>query len=270
MNRFLNLVIVITFIGLTSVALFAVPQQDACGDPCGKPTAWDEFNKFELKMTVPKEPGYSFWKGTFGKESLDIQIDVEVLGRQEITKGQIFMVGGRVLATRGPITEPGYEIDAAGCASLEQELVVRLLGARITLREPQEIKGTRKIDYKNRKRESSLPHRAHRVLFQLRWSVSGDVNVVAANVVEYQLRLTAAGTGKPCRSGGEYMANFDGRLLKIASAKIEDSMPLGGWNLFGVGNQTRPRATVQPLITVPRQLPLHTKRLPHPKEDCRR
>jgi hypothetical protein len=39
------------------------------------------------------------------------------------------MVGGRVLATRGPATEPGYEIDALDAPLLEQELVFRLLGA---------------------------------------------------------------------------------------------------------------------------------------------
>jgi hypothetical protein len=232
MNRFLNLVIVITFIGLTSVALFAAPQQDACGDPCGKPTAWDEFNKFELKMTMPREPGYSFWKGTFDKESLDIQINVEVSDGKKITKGQIFMVGGRVLATRGPVTEPGYEIDALDAPILEQELVVRLLGAALPLG-PQEIKGARKIDYKNEKTGIQFATPSAQGFISAPWSVSGDVNVVAPNVIEYQLRLTAAGTGNPAGRGGEYMANFDGRLLKIASAKIEDSMPLGGWNLFG-------------------------------------
>lgn len=98
MKKLLNLVIVITLTWLISGALFAAPQKDACEAPCGKPTAWDEFNKFELKMTVPKEPGYSSWKGTFDKQSLDIQINVEVLDGKKVTKGKILMVGGRVLA----------------------------------------------------------------------------------------------------------------------------------------------------------------------------
>ena len=237
MNKLLNLV-VITLVWLTSGVLFAAPQQDACEDPCGKPTAWDDFNKFELKMTVPNEPGYSFWKGTFDKESLDIQIDVEVWDGKKITKGQIYMVGGRFLATRGPVTEPGYEIDALDAPILEQELVVRLLGAALP-RGPQEIKGVRKIDYKNEKTGIQFATPSAQGFISAPWSVSGDVNVVAPNVIEYRLRLAAAGTGNPAGRGGEYAANFDGHLFKIASAKIEDSMPLGGWNLSGVGVQTR-------------------------------
>jgi len=238
MNRALSFVVTTFLIGLSCVTLSGASPQDTCGDPCGKPTAWNEFNKFELKMTTPKEPGYSSWKGTFDKESLDIQIYVEVSDGKRITKGQIVMVGGRVLATRGPVTEPGYEIDALDAPVLEQELVFRLLGAALP-NGPEEIKGVRKIDYRSEKTGIQFATPSAQGFISAPWRVSGDVNVVAPNVIEYQLRLTAAGTGNPAGQGGEYAANFDGRLFKIASAKIDDSMPLGGWNLFGVGVQTR-------------------------------
>ena len=238
MNRVLNFVVVIILTWLSCVTLCGASPEDKCGDPCGKPTAWDEFNKFELKMTVPKEPGHSSWKGTFDKESLDIQIDVEIWDGKKITKGQILMVGGRVLATRGPVTEPGYEIDALDAPVLEQELIFRLLGAALP-NGPEEIKGVRKIDYKSEKTGIQFATPSAQGFISAPWRVSGDVNVVAPNVVEYHLRLTAAGTGNPTGRGGEYAANFDGRLLKVPSAKIDDSLPLGGWNLFGVGVQTR-------------------------------
>ena len=213
--------------------------EDKCGDPCGKPTAWDEFNKFELKVTGPKEPGYSFWKGTFDKESLDIQIDVEVWDGKKITKGQMFMIGGRVLVTKGPVTEPGYEIDALDAPVLEQELVFRLLGAALPSG-PDKINGVRKINYKSEKTGIQFATPSAQGFISAPWRVTGDVKIVAPNVIEYRLRLTAAGTGHP--TGGEYEANFVGRLSKVASAKINDSMPLSGWNLFGVGVQTRNEA----------------------------
>jgi hypothetical protein len=238
MNRALNLVVIIFLICLSSATLYGGSPEDKCGDPCGRPTTWDEFNKIDLKMTVPKEPGYSSWRGTFDKESLDIQIDVEISDGKKITKGQIFMVGGRVLVTRGPVTEPGYEIDALDAPVLEQELVFRLLGAALPSG-PEEIKGLRKIDYRSEKTGIQFATPSAQGFISAPWSVSGDVNVVAPNDVEYQLWLTAAGTGDPASRSKEYVVNFSGRLSKVASAKINDSMPLTGWNLFGVGVQTR-------------------------------
>ena len=238
MKKLLNLVVVITFTWLISGALFAAPQKDACEDPCGKPTAWDEFNKFELKMTVPKEPGYSSWKGTFDKQSLDIQINVEVTDGKKVTKGKILMVGGRVLATQGPIAEPGYEIDALDAPILEQELVSRLLGAALP-NGPEGTQGMREIDYKSEKTGIQFATPSAQGFISAPWHVSGDVTVLAPNVVEYQLSLTAAGTGNSAGKGAEYTANFEGRLSKVAGAKIDDSMLLDGWNLFGVGVQNR-------------------------------
>jgi len=238
MNKLLNLVVVITLTSLASGTLFATPQQDACEDPCGKPTAWDEFNKFELKMTVPKQPGYSSWKGTFDKPSLDIQITVEVSDGKKITKGKILMVGGRVLATQGPIAEPGYEIDTLDAPILEQELVSRLLGAALP-NGPEGTKGMRKIDYKSEKAGIQFATPSAQGFISAPWHVSGEVNVLAHDEVEYQLRLTAAGTGNSAGQGGEYTANFEGHLSKVAGARIDDSMPLDEWNLFGVGVQTR-------------------------------
>jgi hypothetical protein len=241
MNRVLNLVVTTFLMCLSCVTFCGASPEDKCGEPCGKPTPWDEFNRFELKVEVPKIPGYSSWKGTFDKDSSDIQIDVEISDGNKITKGKIFMVGGRVLVTRGPVTEPGYEIDALDAPVLEQELVFRLLGTALASG-PEEIKGAHRIDWKSEKTGIQFATPSAEGFISAPWRVSGDVNVVAPNVVEYQLRLTAAGTEGPAGRGGEYDASFDGRLSKVASARIDDLIPLGGWNVFGVGVQTRKEA----------------------------
>jgi hypothetical protein len=238
MNRALNFAVTIFLTCLICVSLGSASSDETCGDPCGKPTPWDEFNKFGLKMTVLKTPGYSSWNGTFDKDSHDIQIDVEIWDGKKITKGKIFMVGGRVMVTQGPVTEPGYEIDALDAPILEQELVFRLLGAALP-NGPEKIQGIHKIDYKSEKTGIQFATPSAEGFVPAPWHVTGNINVVAPNVVEYQLRLTAAGTGGPAGRAGEYDASFVGRLSKVASAKIDDSMPLGGWNLFGVGVQTR-------------------------------
>lgn len=238
MNRLFSSVVTAFLTSLICVIACSASAQDTCGDPCGKPTPWSEFNKFEIKVTSPKEPVYSSWKGTFDKESLDIQIDVEVWDGKETIKGQVFMVGGRVLATRGPVTEPGYEIDALDAPLLEQELVFRLLGAALP-NGTEEIKGMHKIDYKSERTGIQFATPSAQGFISAPWHVIGDINVVAQNVVEYQLSLTAAGTGDAVASNGKYTANFSGRLSRVVHAQIDDSMPLAGWNVFGVGVQTR-------------------------------
>lgn len=238
MSRTFNSAVIILLTLLSCAALCSASSDETCGDPCGKPTPWDEFNKFELKVTAPKMPGYSSWKGTVDKNSSDIQIDVTISDGKKIAKGKIFMVGGRVMVTQGPVTEPGYEIDALDAPILEQELVFRLLGAALP-NGPEGIKGVRGIDFKSEKTGIQYATPSAEGFVPAPWRVTGNINVVAPNVVEYQLRLTAAGTGGPAGRAGEYDASFVGRLSKVASAKIDDSMPLGGWNLFGVGVQTR-------------------------------
>ena len=125
-------------------------EDEACGDPCGKPTPWNDFNVVNLKMSVPNSPGYAIWNSQSDKETHDIQVDLETFDGKETRKGKIMMVGGRVMATKGPITEPGYEGDALDSAILEQILVIRLLGASLP-NGPTE-KGSQQIDFSNSNR----------------------------------------------------------------------------------------------------------------------
>jgi len=211
-------------------------EDEACGDPCGKPTPWNNFNVVELKMTVPNSPGYGIWNSQSDKETYDIQVDVETSDGKETKKGKIMMVGGRVMATKGPITEPGYEIDALDSAILEQILVIRLLGASMP-NGPK--KGNQQIDFSNLKTGIKFATPSASGFIAPPWKVKGEVRVLSGDVVEYSLALTSGTKGKPAEQGGEFSANFTGKLSKKSTAKISDETSLDGWNLYGVGVQTR-------------------------------
>lgn len=132
--------ILVTF----ALALSSSPVAAAdtpCDDPCGKQTAWFDFNGFTLKSTSPKSNGYELWHGQFDEESGDMQIDTEISFDGSKKTGKILMVAGRVMATYGDIGEPGYEIDALDGAILQQQLVLRLLGAALPAG-PQAVKGS--------------------------------------------------------------------------------------------------------------------------------
>jgi hypothetical protein len=130
---------------LCPIGSFASTKDEKCVDPCGKPTPWDEFNVFELKVTSPEHAGYQLWRGRFDKSSKDIQISVESSDAKGTAKGMILLIGGRVMAIQGPIIQKGYEIDALDAPVLHFELIQRLLG-RAYPGGPDNIAGEKQID----------------------------------------------------------------------------------------------------------------------------
>lgn len=222
--------------------LCSASDKEGCDDGCGQPTAWNDFNKFQLKMTVPGNPQYSIWNGQFDTESHDIQIDVENFDGTKIAKGKILMIGGRVMAVQGPITEPGYEIDALDGAVLELQLLMRLLGAALP-KGPTEVQGERRIDFLNEKTGIKFATPSADGFIPAPWRVRGEVRSLGTDAFGYQLTLTFTAREKPSDKGEERTMTFSGELSKTTSARISDSLPLDGWKLLGVGVQVQKDAS---------------------------
>jgi hypothetical protein len=239
-NRVVN-ILTVFLICFTCVSLGSATERDICQAPCGRSTVWWEFNVFELKLIASNDPGYALWRGQFDKESLDMQIDVETSDGKKIVKGKILMIGGRVMATQGPVTEPGYELDALDAAVLEQQLVFRLL-AKAQPNGPPEIQGVHSIDLKDEKTGIQFATPSAEGYIAPPWHASGAIRVIATDVIEYQLTLTSTVQEESAGTGREHVENLSGRLSKVASAKIDDTMHLDGWDLFGVGVQIRKKA----------------------------
>ena len=232
-----NAAVTLLFVCLISAGpCRAFSEQGGCQNPCGKPTTWDNYNAFLLRVTRPNEPGHALWKGQSDKESLDIRIDVETSDGEKTTKGVILVIGGRVMATHGSITQPGDEIDALDAAVLQQELVPRLLG-RAVPDGPAKLQGTHMIDFSDEKTGIQFATPSAEGFVAPPWHVRGQVTVIAKDEVEYQLALNGAPTTGT--NGKQYASNFAGRLSKVSNARIEDSMALDGWNVFDLGVHTR-------------------------------
>jgi hypothetical protein len=225
---------------LIAAAAFVAPcvaqQNEECEAACGKPTVWNEFNVFELRVTVPGKPGYQFWRAQFDKESNDIQIQAQSSDGQKLIKGRILLVGGRVMAIQGPIAEKGAEIDALDAPVLYLTLVIRLLGEAVP-DGPADITGSRNIDFKQPKTGIKFATPSAEGFIAAPWQVTGVVTALAENNIKYRLSLRELGSGIDGKS--RYAANFAGSLSKVSTAKIDDDMPLNGWNVLGLGVQSR-------------------------------
>jgi len=198
---------------------------------------WSSFNVFELSVEQPEQPGKSYWDGRFDPDSNDIQIRAELDDGRNLKHGNIMMVGGRVLALRGPIAQSGYEIDSLDAPVLYYQLVIRLLGAAV----PKGSEGTlgvSSIDFKDDKTGIQFATPSAGGFIQAPWRVTGHINVTEHEVVEYDLVLTSAKGG-----GSPTDFHFIGKLSKTPSARIDDATSLEGWSVFGVGVQSRSTET---------------------------
>jgi len=229
---------IILILSFSLAASNAVAADAPCNDPCRKPTSWFDFNVFTLKVTFPNSKRYASWHGQWDSDAKDIKIDAETSDGSAIMKGNILMIAGRIMATQGTVSEPGYEIDALDGAVLEQQLVLKLLGAALP-DGASSIKGSRKIDYSDRKTGIQIATQSAQGFIAPPWRIKGKVKVVAPDVIEYELALTSGVRGKPNNEGREFAANFVGRLSKSVTTKLDDAMPLEEWTLFGVGVQTK-------------------------------
>ena len=214
-----------------------------CADPCGKPTSWSEFNVFTLKVTSPDTPCYhSQWHGQFDKDSADIQIDAETSEGGATKTGKIFMIGGRVLAIHGNIATQGYEIDAIDSAVLQYQAVLHMLGAALP-GGAAGLKGVRKIAFSREETGIQVATPSAEWLIPPPVHLKGTVKVEAPDVVEYELALTAGPKGKPESEGGWQRLNYSGRLSKVVTARLDDSIALDGWTLFWVGPYAKKAGT---------------------------
>lgn len=187
-----------------------------------------------MKTTVPGQPDFSIYQGSFDKDTGDIQIDVEISQAGAIKNGKIMMIGGRVMTTRGPITDPGYEIDALDGAILQLQLVTKLLGRAIP-EGPATIKSSQHFDYSDSKTGVQIATPSAGGMMPAPWRVVGELKRGQADVVGFDLAFTS-----PSREGkGTTAMSFSGKLFNALNTKIDDKMELASWNLFGVGPQSR-------------------------------
>ena len=182
---------IIMVLSLVLVVTRAIAADAPCDDPCGKPTSWLDFNVFMLKVTLPNSKAYGLWHGQWDKDSMDITIEAETSDGGASKKGKILMIAGRVMAVKGAVGEPGYEMDALDAAVLQQQLALRLLGA-VLPNGASDLKGSRKIDYSNQNTGIQFATPSARGFIAPPWRVKGTVKVVARDVVEYQLALTSS------------------------------------------------------------------------------
>lgn len=238
MNNTRVFILTLILVCFAIAASGSASQQQDCEDPCGKPTAWQDFNSFTLKAGSSGQAAYSQWQVKFDKESNDIQVDVEQSVPGTVAKGKILMIGGRIMAIQGPIAEPGYEIDALDAANLQLQLVTKLLG-RALPNGPASVRSTQAIDFTDSKTGVQIATPSAGGMIQPPWRLVGELKRLPADGIQYTLTLTSRSGSEATNERHESTVTFAGTLFNSANTKIDDQLSLEKWNLFSVGPQAR-------------------------------
>lgn len=164
---------------------------------------------------------------------MDLRLDAEVSNDGRKRSGSILLIDGQVMAIKGNIAVPGYEIDALDGAVLSQRLALILLGAALP-QGPDGIRGTRRVIHSDAKVGIQFATASAQGFIAPPWRVTGTVKIVKPKEVEYVLALTSGTKSRSSARGNYFAANFSGTLVRKADVALDDSMDLGGWNVLGL------------------------------------
>ncbi|PSH04826.1 MAG: hypothetical protein CXZ00_05530 [Acidobacteria bacterium] len=148
------------------------------------------------------------------------------------------MIGGRVMAIKGPIAEAGYEIDALDAAALQLQLVMKLLG-RALPDGPASVKSAQSIDFADSKTGVEIATLSAGGMIQPPWHIIGELKRLPTDGIQYTLTLTSRSGDEASKGQHESIVMFAGTLFNSANTRIDDQLSLEKWNVFEVGPQSR-------------------------------
>jgi hypothetical protein len=203
----------------------------ACGkDPeCDDIEAWAGISAFTLNYSQAGDEGSYQWRGDIDPKTNDLLIHIDLKGKQPM-KGEVGMVGGYVMLSRGLELPRGSEIDVIDAPVLNLRLVAIIL-SRLFPGGPATIK-ERNIDQSfNVGVKFATPSAEGYIAAP--WTVRGKVARGAKDAIVFDLSLTSPSD----RKGNTYTQRITGDLSLVPHAVFDDAMSLDGWRTYGVGVQ---------------------------------
>ncbi len=229
---------------VASLALFFAIEgsADTCAskNPCGQSTAWNTaFDTFDITVPGMVPTAYSHWRVEASRTTSDLQISLDQKESGKSVSGQLVMIGGRILATKGLMLDEGYEIDAVDGPLLYVQLTIRLLG-RAFPEGPDSLRGLQPVKLTESREDLQIATPSASGDFPAPWSVDGTATKDKSGAVHFDLRFvsTAPSDGKPSKLSVRLKGSMERARSDLA---LRDDMPLDGWKVYGVGPQVKKR-----------------------------
>lgn len=229
--------ITLRFVGLIFFMMFyGTADAKDCGanvDPCGKKTAWNEFETIQLRLKQDGMPVPVSWYVQSSRKNSDLQVDIDFPDHQTPQRGTIMMVEGTTLVSRGIVLPPGREIDALDWPILSAILTGKVL-SRALPNGPALLSGRKQIMHHDKKTGIQFATPSAQGFIPPPWSVTGFVVSNSDGSIDFDLVLKW--TRKVANKSKKVAAMaFSGQLRHKADFQIDNNMSLEGWSVFGVG-----------------------------------
>lgn len=200
---------------------------------CPTNTNWDKKGKFTLSIWLEESDKnrvtFTFW---FNDRN-EIKIATP--------EGDIIMLSGKVMLTKGLKLQPGYEIDAADGPVLFYKLAMTLL-ARAYPNGPEDIVNSRKIHISEQTIAISLTIGSAYLNIAAPWEATAQASRNEKNAVLYKIAfgsVDTSGTLQTRHLSGSWEDDRSGLIL-------DDAMDITQWQTYIVGPQLhRPESNRQ-------------------------
>jgi hypothetical protein len=182
-----------------------------------------------VRQTVPGQDGASNTRLEVGANG-DARVTFDDREGGTHTKGTIILIAGRWMLTQGFTPTPGAEIDEMDIATLNSQLVMKLLAAGLP-KGPPTPGVSRHVNYSNMANAIRVATVSASGEYGSPWSVKGTVAVQAPGApAAYQLVFAFSDQGRTMTM------NLAGSVADPSTMVLfPDSMPLSGWIIHNVG-----------------------------------
>lgn len=231
----------IGFLTLFLCASMSATAKD-CDPECDGPSPWAVFTSITLHLTYVDAKWSAKWRGEFDHSNYDLKIDIDIPSKDQPVKGTVAMVAGRTMITKGLDLPRGSEIDVLDAPILNMRLLMSLLG-RTVPKGPTGFSNEMAISHREAKTGIRFATPSAEGYITAPWRVDGKLEKLPNGSVAYEL-LLVGGTQDPLGNTSPPMkTRMVGEFSMRSVPVLDDTMPLTGWKVYGVGPQSQQRGS---------------------------
>ena len=195
------------------------------------PSPWAEMADYTITTKVPPKGDTGTWKIRAFADPGDVAVDLDTPATKGRTKGNLMLVGGRAIATKGFASEKGFEVDPLDVAVLNLKVLTRLLDAAAP-GGPASVKGKVAVNAGDEKTPIYVSTPTANATFRAPWKLKGTVERVDAGTVSFRLEIDVPSGDKP---GERVKWSYSGQAAGDPRGRVlEDSTSLAGWAVYSL------------------------------------
>lgn len=210
-------------------------EKQSTESSCAAESSWVEGNDTTVTVEIAEQSYVGQWRFFFS-ENRDLRIELSERNGEEVRKGQILLISGRVMVTKGLELKSGYEIDVLDIAALNLQLVMQLL-QRVYPSGPDSLAGSYEAEKSDIETGIHVATTSASGTYGPPWRVKSQLNRIEDNVIEYDLEF-AVGGGEG--NGKDSELHLSGRWKRDkAGRSIDNETEIKGWKVYYLGPYQR-------------------------------